>query len=89
MRYYFDLHADMNVNIMTTVMTVIVGRYHALMSAEMFSGELHAERLRFFKRQTALCVSRIEREDKVMAFDVTGFSVLFVLPVGDLAVDVV
>ena len=79
----------MNVDIMTAVMTVIVSRHYALMSAEMLSGKFHAERLRFFRRPTALCISRIERENEVVAFDVTGFSILFVVLVGDLAVDVV
>ena len=79
----------MNVNIVTAVVPVIVGRYHALMSAEMFSCKLHTERLCFFQRQASLCISRIEREDEVVAFDVTGFPVLFVLPVGDLTVEVI
>ena len=70
------------------IVSVIVGSNDTLMPAEMLSGELHPQLLRFLHRQSALYVFRVKAEDEVVALDLTGFSILFPLAVATLTVQI-
>ena len=76
-------------NIAGMIVSVIVGSYYALMSAEMLSCKLHPQLLRLIHRQTALHVLRVKTEDEMVLLHFTLFTILLPLAVAPLTVQIV
>ena len=77
----------MKVYIAGVIVAVIVSSHDALVSSEMLSGKFHTDFLRNFRCQTMLVPVLLgERDDEVMTFHVSFFSILTPVLVCNLTV---
>ena len=73
----------MHMDISAVVMTVRVGAYKGLVSGEMLSAKLLAQRLRpVYGQAVVLCVTGVKADDIVVALYVLPFLVLAVFEIG-------
>ena len=80
----------MKVYIAGVIVAVIVSSHDALVSSEMLSGKFHTDFLRNFRCQTMLVPVLLgERDDEVMTFHVSYFSILTPMLVSNLTVGAV
>ncbi len=79
----------MCVDIPGVIIAVIVGRYYALMPAEVLSCKLHPQLLRLLHGQPALHVLGVKTENEMMPLHFPFFTVLLPLAVTALAVQVI
>ena len=76
-------------NITRVIVSIIMSSNDALMPAEMLSGKLHAQLLRFLHGQPALHVFRVKAENEMVLLHFPFFPVLLPAAVAPLTVQII